>query len=238
MPSTIEAPLTRESFEAALLAAVEAYRCEDTRFFRLVAGGRCPPAVLLRYARSTFVSAGLFCATVAELIDKAPDGAARLVLLENLLEEEGIYLRPDKGLVARPERRHPALALRFLRACGGDESDVADASHATGPGRAMLAQGRWLEAVSFLLVGQELKFGTASQLILAALRGYGFAERDLAFFAVHGQADCQHGREALDLVLDRAHSPAEQQACIKAADDGARHWFDMHGSGSGLRRAA
>lgn len=238
MLSTIEAPLSRASFEAALLGAVEALRCEDSRFYRLAASGRCPPSVLLRYARSTYLSACLFCASLAELADKAPDGAARLALLENLLEEEGVSLSPDKGLVVRPERRHPALAMRFVKACGGSGEDVADGLHATGPGRAMLAQGRWLEAASFLLVGQELKFAAASGLILAALRPYGFAERDLAFFAVHGEADCRHGREALDLVLDRARSRAEQQACIAAAGDGARHWFEMHGSSAGLRRAA
>jgi pyrroloquinoline quinone (PQQ) biosynthesis protein C len=238
MRSTIEAPLTRASFEAALLAAVEDYRCEDTRFYRLAASGRCPPSVLRRYARSTYLSACLFCASLAALADKAPDGAARLALLENLLEEEGISLRPDQGLVVRPERRHPALALRFVKACGGGEEEAGDGRHATGPGRAMLAQGRWLEAVSFLLVGQELKFAAASALILAALRPYGFAERDLAFFAVHGEADCRHGREALDLVVDRARSRAEQQACIAAAGDGARHWFDLHGSSASLRRAA
>jgi pyrroloquinoline quinone (PQQ) biosynthesis protein C len=238
MRSTIEAPLTRASFEAALLAAIGAWRCEDSRFYRLAAGGRCPPSVLFRYARSTYLSACLFCASLAELADKAPDGAARLALLENLLEEEGISLRPDRGLVVRPERRHSALALRFVKACGGDAEDAADGLHATGPGRAMLAQGRWLEAVSFLLVGQELKFATASNLIHQALRGYGFADRDLAFFAVHGEADCRHGREALDLILDRARTRAEQQACIAAAGDGARHWFDLHGSSAGLRRAA
>jgi pyrroloquinoline quinone (PQQ) biosynthesis protein C len=238
MLSIIEAPLTRAAFEAALLAAIERYRCEDTRFYRLTASGRCPPAVLRRYARSTYLSACLFCASLAELADKAPDGAARLILIENLLEEEGISFRPDKGLVVRPERRHPALALRFVKACGGDEEEPANALHATAPGRAMLAEGRWLEAVAFLLVGQELRFAAASGLILAALRPYGFADRDLAFFAVHGEADCRHGREALDLVLDRARSHAEQQGCIVAAGDGARHWFELHGSSAGLRRAA
>lgn len=230
MLSTIEAPLTRAAFAQALLGAVEPWRCEDTRLYRLVASGRCPRPVLLRYARSTYVSARLFCATIAELADKAPDAAARLILVENLLEEEGVFIRPESGLVVRPERSHTALALRFVKACGGGEADAANGVHATGPGRAMLAEGRWLEAIAYLLVGQELKFAHASQIMLAALRRYGFAERDLAFFAVHGEADCKHGNEALDLVVDRAVTAAEQGRCIAAAGDGARHWFDMHGS--------
>lgn len=239
MLSTIEKPLTRATFEAALLAAIEGCRAEDTRFFRLVSTGRCPPSVLRRYARSTYVSACLFCASIAELVDKAPDGGARLVLLENLLEEEGIFLQPSRGLVLRPEQRHPALAARFLKACGGSEEDAeTDGLHATGPGRAMLAGGRWLEAVSFLLIGQELKFGTVSGQLFELLHARGFAARDLAFFAVHVEADSAHGRQALDLVLDRAHTADEQRACVAAATAGARHWFDMHGGGAIDRRAA
>jgi pyrroloquinoline quinone (PQQ) biosynthesis protein C len=230
MLSTIERPLTRDAFEAGLVSAIAGYPADSTRFYRLVASGRCPRSVLLRYARSTYVSASLFCASIAEMVDKAPDGAARLVLLENLLEEEGIFLQPSRGLVIRPEKRHPALAARFLRACGGSEEDAeAGGLTATGPGRAMLAEGRWLEAVSFLLVGQELKFATGAGQIFELLRGQGLAARDLAFFAVHVEADSAHGRQALDLVLDRARTAGEQRACIAAAGAGARHWFEMHG---------
>jgi pyrroloquinoline quinone (PQQ) biosynthesis protein C len=233
MLSTIERPLTREAFETGLLAAIAGYPAEETRFYRLVASGRCPRSVLLRYARSTYVSASLFCASIAEMIDKAPDGEARLVLIENLLEEEGIFLQPSRGLVIRPEKRHPALAARFLKACGGSEEEAEiDGQTATGPGRAMLAEGRWLEAVSFLLIGQELKFGTGAGQIFELLRGQGLAARDLAFFAVHVEADSAHGRQALDLVLDRARTAGEQRACIAAAGAGARHWFKMHGGGA------
>jgi pyrroloquinoline quinone (PQQ) biosynthesis protein C len=242
MHSIIEPPLAREGFEAELLAAVEGFRPEDTRFYRMLASGRCPPPVLLRYARSTYLSAKLFCASIAELVEKAPDRDARLTLLENLLEEEGILLRADRGLVLRPETRHPALALRFLKACGGGEEDEdardGDGLHATGEGRRMLAEDRWLEAVSFLLVGQELKFAYAAGCFFELLRRNGLEERDLAFFAVHVEADCAHGREALDLVLDRALTRREQEACLAAAAAGARSWFLMHGGGASDRRAA
>lgn len=251
MLSTIEPPLARDAFEAALLTAVERWPCEETRFYRLLATGRCPHKVVLRYARSTYVSAKLFCAIIAELVDKAPDSEARLIMLENLLEEEGIVLHPRRGLIPRPETRHPALALRFLRACGGDDKDGeagrlgdgepgrdGDGLNATAPGRRMLAEGRWLEAVAFLLVGQELKFSDAAARLFDALRGYGMSARDLAFFAVHVEADCQHGRQALDLVLGRALTADAQRRCVRAAADGARHWFEMHGSRPNLRHAA
>lgn len=242
MHSITDTPLTGEAFCTALVAAVDAYPFEETRFHRLVSTGRCPPAMLLRYARSTYSGARLFSASLAELADKAPDREARLILLENLLEEEGIFLRPDHGLVVRPESRHAALALRFLRACGGTEAQEGDPSsadrHALGPGRQMLGQGRWLEAASFLLIGQELKFATVSGQLFDLLRGQGLADRDLAFFAVHGEADSAHGRQALDLVRDRARSAEQQRRAIAAAGEGARAWFEMHGSSAVVRRTA
>ena len=236
MNSAIE-PLTRAEFERRLIAAIGAWPYEATRFYRLLAGGRCPANVLRRYARSTYHSAKLFCASIAELIEKAPDAAARLILLENLLEEQGAVIRRDRGLVVRRDQSHPALALRFVEACdaGGDEG--AAPLHATGEGRAMLAEGRWIEAVAFLLVGQELKFAETSGAIFRALRHNGFAERDLAFFAVHESADAAHGRQALDLVLDRAVTRDQQEAAIAAAGAGARAWFDAHGGGERLAEA-
>lgn len=234
MNSTIDPRLDRAAFEQALLGAIAPWTLERTRFYRALTARRCPASLLRRYARSTYLSATLFCATIADLVDKAPDRDARLILLENLLEEEGIHLNARRGLVVRPEARHPALALRFLRATGvegvSEEDAFGDALHATGPGREMLAEGRWLEAVAFLLVGQELKFATAAEPLLKALGQQGFSDRDLAFFAVHIEADAEHGQQALDLVLDRAVTAQDQHACIAAAGAGARHWFDSHGS--------
>jgi pyrroloquinoline-quinone synthase len=236
MNSTTEPLLDRAAFEQALLEAIAPWPLERTRLYCALIARRCPPSLLQRYARSTYLSATLFCASIAELIDKAPDPGARLTLLENLLEEEGIHLNPRRGLVVRSEARHPALALRFLCATGAEGASEEDAFgnglHATGPGRNMLAEGRWLEAVAFLLIGQELKFATVAGPLLKALGKQGFSDRDLAFFAVHIEADAEHGQQALDLVLDRATTAQDQQACIAAAGAGARHWFDSHGSGA------
>lgn len=223
-------PLPRAEFERRLIAAIDAWPCRATRFYRLVASGRCPPSVMRRYAQSTYLSAKLFCASIAEMVQKAPDRDARLTLIENLLEEEGGVIRSDRGLIVRADRSHPALALRFLKACGGDDGED-EPRHATGEGRALLAAGRWLEAVAFLLVGQELRFAETSAALFRALRDHGFAARDLAFFAVHETADAAHGRQALDLVLDRAVTRDQQEAAIAAAGAGARAWFDAHGGG-------
>ena len=221
------AALDRNAFEAALLEAIAPYNVEDTRFYRLVESGRYPPSLMLRYAQATHRSAELFCATLSAMAEQAPDEPARLVLLENLMEEEGIELRAGKGLVVRPERRHPELAMRFVRACEG-EPDSASANPIADVFD-ILAEKRWTEAVGFLLIGQELKFAEASQKLFQLLRGRGFRDYDLAFFAVHGTADLEHGRQAIELVLNNARARDEQERSIAAAGAGARHWFEMHG---------
>lgn len=230
--------LTPARFEAALIERLDAWPAERTRFVKLLRSGRCPAPVLLRYARSTYLSADLFRGLLARMIDLAPDPEARLILLENLMEEEGIHLRVDQGLVVRPDTRHVALALRFLQACGGGEADpVGDGTHATSEGHRLLDQGRWLEGVAHLLIGQELKYSVTSQVLFEAFLRYGFAPRDIAFFAVHGEADLEHGRQALALVVDRAGTRQEQEACLAAAEAGARAWFDMHGGETETRPA-
>lgn len=222
--------LPPQMFRVALIAEVEAWPAEETRLYRLLIARRCPRSLLLNYAHATYRSAVLFLATVAEMIAKAPSERARLWLLENLLEEEGIVLKSTQGLVVRPEARHPALAARFVHACGGDEDDAqVSARHATGPGRQLLSDGRWTEAVANLLVGQELKFGAASGALYDALRLNGFSAHDLAFFAVHRTSDCGHGEQALQLVVEACATRTEQDAAIRATSEGARLWFDMHG---------
>lgn len=225
-----------------MLAAIGEFDFALSRFCRMVASGRCPRLVLQRYARETYRGALLFCANLADLAEQAPDGEARLVLLENLLEEEGIHLREGRGLVSRPDQRHPALALRFVKACGANEEETNvsedEAPHLSTPGRRLIDERRWLEAVSFLLIGQEYRFATISAMLLEHFRRLGLAERDLAFFSVHIEADDAHGRQALDLVLDRARTGEEQQACIAAARSGSWHWFAHHGADRTLRVAA
>ena len=220
--------LPRTRFRAALLEAIADIRAEDTRLHRLLMARRCPPAVLRGYALATVRSTELFCATLAEMIEKAPDREARLVLLENLLEEEGMFVQGSKGIVHRPEASHPALARRFAAAVGA-EGDGLEARHATGAGRAMLAKGEWVEAVAHLLIGQELLFAETAPAMARALEANGLDTRDVAFFWVHETADREHGEQALEMVLRHAQGRQQQERCIAEARAGALAWLEAHG---------
>ncbi len=229
MPVTTEpAPLEPDCFRTALLAAIAGVRAEDTRLHQLLISGRCPPSLLRRYALATVQSADLFCASLAALADRAPDAHSRLALLENLLEEEGIFLQPARGLVSRPEASHPALARRFAAACGAD-GDPELAGNALAEGYAGLGSRAWVESVAYLLVGQELNFADTAPRLAEALRKCGLSARDVAFFSVHETADRQHGEQALNLVIRHASGRAQQDRCIAEARAGATAWIGAHG---------
>lgn len=224
-------PLSRARFRAALLEQVAHVRAEDTRLWQLLDAGRAPRKVLQAYAMATVRSADLFCATLAEMAAKAPSPAARLHLLENLMEEEGLFFQPSRGLVSRPETSHPALARRFAAAVGPNPAALApDGSrHAFATGRALLAEGRWAEAVAHLLVGQEYNFCHTAPRLAEALMKNGLSAHDVAFFIVHEAADRDHGEQAIAMLLDHATTPALQDACIAEARAGAEAWLAAHG---------
>ena len=229
MLDTIEAqPLTQAEFRDRLLAASAIIRAEDTRLYKLLKSGNCPPRLIRAYAAATVVSADLFCASLAEMVANAPDPQSRLTLLENLLEEEGLTLSVDSGLRSRPETAHPALARRFARAVGAEENP-ARARYAATAARALLAKDCWVEAVAHLLLGQELRFADAAPAMAEALEAAGVPRHDVAFFWVHKTADREHGEQALQIVLRTATTRQQQDRCLAETRAGAMAWMDAHG---------
>jgi pyrroloquinoline quinone (PQQ) biosynthesis protein C len=229
-------PLSREALAEALLGAVKPYRFEDTRFHAILAKGPAPPRILARFACGTYALATQFVGMLATMVATAPDPHARLLLLENLLEEEGIVLKPSRGLAVRPAARHVNLARRFVAACGVNPDTVELErwpAQAMNRARTLIAQDRWVEATAYLLIGNELKAGEACPAIVELLIAQGFAERDVAFFEVHIEADQSHGQEAVAMVCDAATDRKTQEAAIRAAGDGARAWFDNYGGRAG-----
>ena len=240
MPDIIE-PLTPSAFAEALHQAIAPWRFEDTRLHAQLSRSHVRASLLRGFAGSTYLLAANFLGVLATLADQSLDPEARLLLIENLLEEEGIVLKPSRGFIIRPEQRHVALAARFLHACGCDPEalgDVGTTALSTAGGMELLAQGRWLDAVAFILIGNELKSGAASAVIVERLRSIGFAERDIAYFQVHIEADKDHGNQAIAILTRLATSREQQDSAILAAQAGARAWFSSYGGAVVNRRPA
>jgi len=234
LAATEAAPLAPDELEAALLDAVAPYRFEDTRFCAILAADNVPKAAIRHLARGTVAGANGFVALLARMVEAAPDPASRLLLLENLLAEEGILFSPSRGIQVKPQLRHANVARRLALASGmsegeidaiGPEAEPANFAHA----RRLLCEDRWLEAVAYLLIGAELKTGLSCPLIVDLLRRAGLSRQDVAFYEMHSEADLAHGRQAFDMVLRNASTRCLQDVAIKAAADGARDWFQTYG---------
>ncbi len=226
-------PLTPEQLEQELLKAVAPFRFEDTRLARLFERPDVPRKALRNFAAGIYSSANSFLGVLSQLAENAPDPVSRLFLLENLMEEEGVIFKPSSGLAIRPEQRHVALARRFVVACDLDPDELtAEAAFMQKSGgrvQEYLAAGQWMEAVAYMLVGQELKAGEACATLVRQLGRHGFSARELAFFEVHIEADMDHGRQAIEIVLRNATDAESQAAAIRAAEEGARDWFASYG---------
>lgn len=229
MPAITEA-LTAERFRDALQAAVGTVDLGESRMARLLANPRSPQRLLRMFAGNVHSGATQFPGLLAALIAHAPDHVARAVLIDNLLEEHGVRIVPGEGLVAVPGQCHSEWSANFLRACGGDPQDMEYTDTLLEAARieAMLSGGCWLEAVAYLLIGQETTFGRACPELVQVLRRRGLNDADIVFFSRHAIADQQHGEDALTLVTTRATSAERQMAVIEAAAAGARHWRSQY----------
>lgn len=229
MPAITEA-LPAERLRDALQAAIGTVAIGESRLCRLLANPRSPSRLLRTFATNIHSGATQFPGLLAALIARAPDQTARAVLIDNLLEEHGVRIVPGEGLVAVPGQCHSEWSAHFLRACGGDPRDVERADTMLEGARieAMLLGGYWLEAVAYLLIGQETMFGRACSELVEVLRRRGLDDADIVFFSRHAIADQKHGEDALALVTSRATSAERQTAVIEAAAAGARHWRSQY----------
>ena len=132
-----------------------------------------------------------------------------------------------------PEKPHPELFLRFIKACGGDPEAVKR-------GRGLPSTEFWTEwlidlarnepwqaAVAAIHIGSEFQAPGTIKSILPALREiYKFAEHDIEHFWLHAEVDVHHSGTAFE-VLERHCRTGEQKDMVKhyVAESVRRRWF-------------
>ena len=128
-----------------------------------------------------------------------------------------------------PSNPHPALILRFARACGVTEEQLR-------AGRGLptteawlnweLAAARnqnWIASVAAIHIASEAQEPILFNKFLPALREkYKFSEYDLEFWWIHAEADIQHGGRAIDILAKYCKTRHEQETAIYWAGEGAR----------------
>lgn len=136
-----------------------------------------------------------------------------------------------------PENPHPALILRFAKACGMSEAALR-AGRGLPTTEAWLNwelrtahKEPWIAAVAAVHIASEAQEPQLFNKFLPALRGkYGFSEHELEFWWLHAEADIEHGGRAADLLARHCKTQAEQDLAIHWAGEGARRkWLFWDG---------
>jgi pyrroloquinoline-quinone synthase len=186
-------------------------------FYQRWTEGTLTPEELREYARQYFHYAMAFPTFVSAMHAQTEDIAVRQMLLENLIEEE------------RGPENHPELWLRFCEALGLDREEVKSglANDAT---RGLIATMKSLARDGALHEGLAALYAYESQIPAVAkakieglAKNYGIsADRDIAFFSVHMDADVVHSQTSRDLLRDLCNTP-EKAAQANAAATNTLH---------------
>jgi pyrroloquinoline quinone (PQQ) biosynthesis protein C len=222
-----------DTFRDALLATKLRWPMAQSRSMQMLVMPQCPPRYLKQFALKCLAGAARFPGQLAAIYAIAEEPRVKLLLLENLLEECGMHVKPWQGINVYPEALHTRWIERFAQACG-----VADAERTRAvfnahqdPGApwfvSAIKEKRWLEALSYLLVGQEANFPAFASIALQTLRIKGFSDTDLVFFIQHIEADAKHGDDTIQLLADLPLTPEEQQRVLAAAHQGSDDWWAL-----------
>ena len=163
------------------------------------------------YAAQYFHYAMAFPTFISAMHAHTDDIATRQLLLENLIEEE------------RGSENHPELWLRFCESLGLDRDEVKagapnDATrHLIATMKSLAREGALHEGLAALYAYESQIPAVAKAKIEGLAKWYGItADRDVAFFSVHMEADVAHSQTSREILRDLCDSDAKSHAAEQA----------------------
>lgn len=196
----------------ALDASIASRHLLNHPFYQRWTSGTLTHDELRDYARQYFHYAMAFPTFISAMHAQTEDIATRQMLLENLIEEE------------RGPENHPELWLRFCESLGLGRDDVK-AGLANDATRALIATMKSLARDGALHQGLAALYAYESQIPAVAkakieglAQNYAIsADRDIAFFRVHMEADVLHSQTSRDILRDLCDTPEKTAAADAAA---------------------
>lgn len=181
-------------------------------FYQRWTAGTLTREELRDYAGQYFHYAMAFPTFISAMHQQTEDISVRQMLLENLIEEE------------RGAENHPELWLRFCESLGLDREEVK-AGAANEATRTLIATMKSLARDGALHEGLAALYAYESQIPAVAkakieglARNYAIsAERDIAFFTVHMEADVLHSQTSREILRDLCDTPEKTAAADAAA---------------------
>lgn len=208
----------------ALDARIASRHLLDHPFYQRWTAGTLTREELRDYAAQYFHYAMAFPTFLSAMHMHTSDLETRQLLLENLIEEE------------RGPENHPELWLRFCDALGLSREDVQagapnDATRGLIASMHSLARDGALHEGLAALYAYESQIPAVAKAKIAGLaQWYGIrGDRDVAFFAVHMEADVQHSSTSRDLISRMCDTPekrAEAESAAQETLDGLYRFLD------------
>lgn len=184
----------------------------DHPFYQRWTSGTLTREELRDYAAQYFHYAMAFPTFISAMHAQTDDIAIRQLLLENLIEEE------------RGSENHPELWLRFCESLGLDRATVK-AGAPNDATRTLIATMKSLAREGALHEGLAALYAYESQIpsvakakIEGLAKNYAIsADRDVAFFSVHMEADVAHSQTSRDILRDLCNTDAKSAEAERAA---------------------
>ena len=219
--------MSKSQFRTHLEGAVNARHSRLNPFTEKWVKGELTRAQLGAWAAQHHQYVSQFPRWCATVYGQCPDPDARDFLLENIIEEES-------------GTKHVDLLIRFAEACGVSRAEV-ESTVQLPTTRALtawcyeMAHKPFTEAAAGLLVGLESQVPGIYRRNLPPLKPlYGFADREIEFFAVHNEADEIHGERGYEIVETYSTTPEARRAAVDAVRQATEmRWQYM----TGLHRA-
>ncbi len=192
-------------------AKIASRRLLDHTFYQRWNAGTLSREELQDYARQYYHYALAFPTFISNMHAQCDDVPTRQALLENLIEEE------------RGPENHPELWLRFCESLGLSREEVLAGSprettrQLIETMRSLAREGALHEGLAALYAYESQVPKVAETKIAGLAQWYGIsAPRDIAFFAVHQDADVLHSQTSKELLERLCDSDPKRDAAATA----------------------
>lgn len=214
----------------ALDARISSRHLLDHPFYQRWTAGELTREELRDYANQYFHYAMAFPTFLSAMHQKTEDIAVRQMLLENLIEEE------------RGPENHPELWLRFCESLGLDREEVKRGTaneatrHLIDTVKSSARDGQLHEGLAALYAYESQIPAVATAKIDGLAKWYDIsAARDIAFFAVHQEADVHHSETSRDILRNLCsdeRKTAEAEAATQRTLDALYGFLDSVTAGA------
>jgi pyrroloquinoline-quinone synthase len=217
--------MSPHEFLQALDGAIERHAMLKHPFYQAWSEGTVRKETLAEYAKQYYAHVRAFPTYVSAVHSRCADRNARLMLLQNLIDEE------------QGEDNHPELWLRFAEALGVPRSETQSSELLPSTVKSVetlkeLTQSEdYLEGVAALYAYESQIPEVARTKREGLKKFYGIEdERSVSFFTVHEEADILHRQAERDILAQHCQTKESKKQALKAAEKSAKAlWLFLDG---------